>query len=513
MGLSGIDKSRDGFIQKLNGEYGKVAGKLGLFVKSQELENLKRFSRGSFDQVTHVLNYPDADDIVIQTVILSFQAHGLMGSAMSEATKHYCGLIVPRPVHASIYLKDVRDGFRSRLAWVPYDKNVRAGDAYKRKANWSPLLDQLNNDGELGKLFKQFKTEKNIHGIDRNLEAYKRAMYEVKVFDKEDNHNTTCQIVPMGDRTLVAVEQVVGNPKHLEQALRAIMRLHQIISSNGAGAPATGPMVQSWGSDLAKVLNASAPEMKPAQQTVSPSLSLPPSSVVVTPQASPGDTVSCPKCGTPNPAGNAFCGGCGVRLEKLKACPSCGAEVTPGFRFCGKCGAMVDGAADVPSAPKPQPVQAEDPLMRMINETTGGRRAKWTVRFMTSEGKEYEMPLWNYASEDWLTSEFTLMKAAEKIRQHPHYSMHKAIKYVKSPSGNAAKGGWMNLTVRFSDSAPPRMARQVFQLLMIGEGEEAARLIACNEQNLERGDFDEIIGSLARSPHIVEQFTLWGPTE
>lgn len=44
----------------------------------------------------------------------------------------------------------------------------------------------------------------------------------------------------------------------------------------------------------------------------------------------------CKNCGTDNPAGFRFCGGCGQALAQT--CPACGADVVPGFRFCGVCG-------------------------------------------------------------------------------------------------------------------------------------------------------------------------------
>ncbi|CAN5703784.1 adenylate/guanylate cyclase domain-containing protein [soil metagenome] len=48
------------------------------------------------------------------------------------------------------------------------------------------------------------------------------------------------------------------------------------------------------------------------------------------------DQFVCPDCGTPNPAGFRFCGGCGRPQER--PCPSCGTAVSREFRFCGRCG-------------------------------------------------------------------------------------------------------------------------------------------------------------------------------
>ena len=45
----------------------------------------------------------------------------------------------------------------------------------------------------------------------------------------------------------------------------------------------------------------------------------------------------CPNCSTDNPAGHAFCGGCGGRL--MAACSRCRHENPPKARFCSSCGA------------------------------------------------------------------------------------------------------------------------------------------------------------------------------
>ncbi len=46
----------------------------------------------------------------------------------------------------------------------------------------------------------------------------------------------------------------------------------------------------------------------------------------------------CPLCGTKNPAGQKFCGGCGKSIVVGVVCPSCGKVNTTGQNFCGDCG-------------------------------------------------------------------------------------------------------------------------------------------------------------------------------
>ena len=57
----------------------------------------------------------------------------------------------------------------------------------------------------------------------------------------------------------------------------------------------------------------------------------------------------CPACGTENPAGSRFCGGCGAALSR--ACAACGAASEPGMRFCTQCGTPFEEEA----ATAPQP--------------------------------------------------------------------------------------------------------------------------------------------------------------
>ena len=52
------------------------------------------------------------------------------------------------------------------------------------------------------------------------------------------------------------------------------------------------------------------------------------------------NTVACPGCGSPNPAGTKFCGECGAKMEVTKvACVKCGHALAEGAKFCNECGA------------------------------------------------------------------------------------------------------------------------------------------------------------------------------
>jgi class 3 adenylate cyclase/tetratricopeptide (TPR) repeat protein len=61
--------------------------------------------------------------------------------------------------------------------------------------------------------------------------------------------------------------------------------------------------------------------------------------------------MSCPHCGSENPAGEKFCGDCGGALENR--CPQCGAENPANKKFCGDCGVSLAHPSSVAAGFKP----------------------------------------------------------------------------------------------------------------------------------------------------------------
>jgi predicted ATPase/class 3 adenylate cyclase len=75
--------------------------------------------------------------------------------------------------------------------------------------------------------------------------------------------------------------------------------------------------------------------------------------------------MTCPSCGTENPAGKRFCTECGTALAL--SCPSCGATLSGSEKFCGECGAALMSAVDVTSSEQPQaPVSSERRLVSIL---------------------------------------------------------------------------------------------------------------------------------------------------
>lgn len=89
------------------------------------------------------------------------------------------------------------------------------------------------------------------------------------------------------------------------------------------------------------------PAPEPPEMPVAPAHSVPPTTAV-------GESTQCPRCGTENRPGVAFCRNCGQRLvaagvaptvqrpsapEGTQACPRCGTHNRAGVAFCQNCGA------------------------------------------------------------------------------------------------------------------------------------------------------------------------------
>lgn len=58
------------------------------------------------------------------------------------------------------------------------------------------------------------------------------------------------------------------------------------------------------------------------------------------PARASGSAQSCPKCGTPHTASDAFCSKCGTSLRGAR-CPNCGTRAAIGDKFCARCGGRI----------------------------------------------------------------------------------------------------------------------------------------------------------------------------
>ena len=97
--------------------------------------------------------------------------------------------------------------------------------------------------------------------------------------------------------------------------------------------------------------------------------------------------VTCSNCGTPNPAGQKFCGECGSALPLL--CPACGAPVTATQKFCGECATPLKAAAAPtvrpevapPARPSARPAPAPTPPVAPLSTAPAEERRLVTALF------------------------------------------------------------------------------------------------------------------------------------
>jgi class 3 adenylate cyclase/tetratricopeptide (TPR) repeat protein len=94
----------------------------------------------------------------------------------------------------------------------------------------------------------------------------------------------------------------------------------------------------------------------------------------------------CPRCQQENPAGQKFCGECGVRLGG--GCPACGAANPPGQKFCGECGASLDQPHAAPKFASPDAYTPKYLAERILTSRSAleGERKQVTVLFADIKG-------------------------------------------------------------------------------------------------------------------------------
>jgi hypothetical protein len=107
------------------------------------------------------------------------------------------------------------------------------------------------------------------------------------------------------------------------------------------------------------------------------------------PPTNVAESTRCPRCGTENRPGLAFCSNCGQRLvaagisatverpgtpEGTQACPRCGTHNRAGVAFCQNCGANLR-AATAPAGYVPPAVAADDATSAAPDEDTRRRGA------------------------------------------------------------------------------------------------------------------------------------------
>jgi hypothetical protein len=514
--------SRDRCIQALNEGYSKALGSIVSEPLIHDLRRISEFKGGGFYGLTHIIQSRVGLILYAFTAIMEFTADGQAGAVLHEPMKCYLGAMVPATAPSSIYVKEIRGFLSKSLTWIPYHKQLKASDVHEKKMDRSPLLEALNGDKELVSLVKKMPDARNIAGIDSNLNVSRWNRFEVKVNDEEENHNTKCQVVPMGDRTLVATQHVVGNPSDVAYAAEVVLRVAEKLRKSPHSEPTEGPIIQEWADQIIKLVALSDTQAPPPRPptlltpstipTPSP-IPMPSTSQVklqaTTPQAAGGNT--CSACGNVSPPEYNFCGRCGAKLEPPpRQCPICGYKNSPENNFCGKCGQPLTGGQ---RAQQPAPPASSDPMERIMSSVQNGRRARWLVQFGKGDQVLQEIHVWNLWEERWVSPQATFDRLLGAIQSNSHYEWVKALRYVYAPMGQTASGGYMHLTIKFTPYAPSPFSGKRLQVLMVGQGRMGGfRAVGADEQTLTREQYDNVFELAITRPEVVEELTLWVPS-
>ena len=481
--MSKLDKAREKFRKRFNEGYAKVGKKLGFAVHEGKYEKLGDFSGGYFGRMNHVFSSGEVS-IHVHSNALIFTAHGLMKSAVGEPLKCYCGLLMDKPVPATLYVKQIRSGLRKKPTWVPFHKDNQASEVFKAKMNWNNLLDLLNGDNELRNQLGKLNVENELNGIGKDLTVGRYNSLPVKVNDQENNHNTVAQIIPMGSRTLIAIQHVNEKPKDIEPALKIIQRIHRIINGYSYSTPTSGIKFRDWPDELLENIDPVQP--KP----VAPKTPLPP------PAPSIETHAECNVCGAKNPIGNKFCGECGSTLIPQTATT----PPPPPIEY-------------PPVESKVHQVDPSDPYEQVVQRITGGRNVQWVVRTQQN-GTEYERKLWNLANEGLSISFQEIRSMGTKIKEHDHYYLLTSMRHVKTPAGKAMTGGFMNFVAIFNKQAPHRFRNQSVQVLVLPRddalGDTPVSLVASTDKEMNLEKFRDMLNVVLNHPRQVEEFYLIG---
>jgi hypothetical protein len=126
------------------------------------------------------------------------------------------------------------------------------------------------------------------------------------------------------------------------------------------------------------------------------------------PPTEPGESTQCPRCGTLNRPGIAFCSNCGQRLvaagapttvarpaapDGTQACPRCGTHNRAGTAFCQNCGANLQAVPGEVAQPVPaEGARAERAMLGPIVLLVGaiGIAVGWLLPFGFGTGSLYD---------------------------------------------------------------------------------------------------------------------------
>ncbi len=522
--MSNVEKSRTKFFEKINKEHNKALHKIAKTPVKTEIRSVRVFRGGQagFDGVTNVIKTNAGITVYAHTVALYYKAYGLMGPILHEPMKCYCGTIIEKSVPSTTIVKEIKSGFHKKACFLPYTSGryFSAKQSLQSKTNWNPLIDLLNGDNNLSDWLGKMPIKTQITGVDSDFNAGRYKSFNVEINDQDENSRTICQIVPLGERTLIATCHVAQDLKSIEHAVNAIIRIHQIISNFRYAEVTKAEAADDWANSVLSLIEQEAPQEKPRYRDEG-ELKPKPTLTISTAEIPPPPPVpenqqtfaKCLKCGRENPIESKFCNICGSPLKPEEiSCPKCGRSNPHDSKFCGNCGSSLANPAAVAQnyeSEKKGLNVAGQPAMPSL--TRPEQYAFWRIVLGTEKQVMGATDLHNVWEAKWSATKELFGELLRQIKLNKHYSLYPGLKEVRSPKGARTVGGMFLLTVKFKKKVPEALKEGSFQLLCIGSKQGGAELMGTNDVNLRRETYLAILETASKNPREVESLNIIMP--
>jgi hypothetical protein len=144
-------------------------------------------------------------------------------------------------------VKQVKIGlFKEKLLFLPFVPMpaFSAKEMYKEKFSWNPLIERLNQDNYLLDLINKLPKSTSVSTSSKITECF-----TINMEDKD--YETICQVIPLGNDTLISTRHMGGGRWGIEHAVKAISRIRELVLEYGYDQPTTGQFPEQWASAIA----------------------------------------------------------------------------------------------------------------------------------------------------------------------------------------------------------------------------------------------------------------------
>ena len=168
----------------------------------------------------------------------------------------FCGAFAEKPIPSSILVKNLRVGLLKQPFFLPFTAAPKfsAKKIYKEKTNWNPFIERLNQDKELRGLVKKLPIQTSVLvEVQKDMfgNVTRTFSQSWKLNDRDNNYETICQVIPFGDKTIIATRYMMGKGcRPIEQAVKIITGIHEHIIDYGYDKPTTGHIAQPWAAQI-----------------------------------------------------------------------------------------------------------------------------------------------------------------------------------------------------------------------------------------------------------------------